>query len=203
MPVLPQNRILCCFSHKRCQVSSSRHPRNSNAFLTSRTSPVCSKHRRHIKAAGRRLPVSVRRAVILRRSADAALLRPVHRSSGSPVCPSLRYFTSTNTRYLPSRAMMSISCRHLKLYPISSYPCSFRYSPPVSHTLFPSAACSSGILSPAFRPIHHHVPPSGFFPCLLLPSRHLSSAYSKPDSLSFPFMRSISSTKTRISATTS
>ena len=41
--------------------------------------PVCSKHRRHIKAAGRRLPVSVRQAVILRRSADAALLRPVHR----------------------------------------------------------------------------------------------------------------------------
>lgn len=41
--------------------------------------PVRSKHRRHIKAAGRRLPISVRQAVILRRSADAALLRPVHR----------------------------------------------------------------------------------------------------------------------------
>ena len=112
--------------------------------------PVRSKHRCHIKAAGRRLPLSVRQAVILRRSADAALLRPVHRLqriARLPVSAVFHFHKHQVSAIAGDDVDLSLPASEIVSNQLVSLFLQI-LPPPVSHTLFPSAACSSGILSP-------------------------------------------------------
>lgn len=162
-----------------------------------------SQYRHHIKTAGRRLSIAVSVAIVRCRPADNPLLFVIHRLKGtaapgippildlhkdqifSVLCYNINLSTAAPEIILhyPVSPLFQIISRLLL---ISRSDCPFIQSIPCTFRFFQ--------ILPGFRLF---LVPSGFQTPLW------AFLYNSPESLSLPFMRSISSTNTKISATTS